>query len=154
MANYMQHAAGKLIDLVTPEARRRKSGLSKPQAQTSITYDYISSDSSDSFVLGRAGLGKLGSTALLGTSTVEVTGVLNVEIMMRASEWKMLLGHSVALLLLKQVCDMAVPLNMNFRMYFSGLPEERTFVVRFIERARKTDRKQVLLGVTSALGTS
>jgi hypothetical protein len=147
------YAARTLFNLRARQESRPRGRPSDAQARAWICYDQMASDSAGGFLLGSAGDGMLDSHSLLGNSAMEVTSVLGIEIMIRLAEWEMLVGQGMALIHFMAVCDLAIPLNMNYRIHFAVDPEDWSFkLASDRETAGAGLGGQAVLGINSALG--
>jgi hypothetical protein len=154
VAAYMEYAVRVLFEMMRRGRHNTEWCPSEARVNLSISHEYMLTDSFNGFVLGYDDKSVLNAHAVLGTSTSEAVPRLDMAIEISLIEWKMLNEQPAFLVFLAKACDLAVPLNCNYRVYFRVHPDD--WIFRLPERSRLDERADAcsILGVNSALGSA
>ena len=153
IATFLAYAARALLGLIGAGPCVGAPEYRLPEVSISVSREYMLSDGSDAFVVGRDERSRLNSGTLLGVSATSATALLDIEMKVSALEWDMLMGEKSALLDLILACDLVVPLAMNFRVFFSAHPEDWSFRLPSHAEPAEIKRTRPILGITSALAS-
>jgi hypothetical protein len=104
-------------------------------------------------VLGRAGRCEVGKSLMLGDGAAEATPRFDVTVSLTAAQLKQLRARPDVLRRMLDAFGAAVPLHIDYRVYFSVTLADRTFrLVPLGKKPKSGDDHLPLLGITTALG--
>jgi len=142
----LEYAANTLFEMLRGDTGVKSSETESAEARASIVHEEICGHFSRQFALGRSNeFSQLNANAVLGNSAAAMTPLLNIELAISLKEWNMLSSNPLALVSFHSVCDLMVPLNLNFRISFIAKLKEGSFALPVT--AQTTDMESVNLPV-------
>jgi hypothetical protein len=148
---YMEHVARTLFEMIGPAGWGSTAGRSRALAHVSVGGETMTAAPADCFTLGIEGHSEINRSVILGETVSERIPRLDIEFVIGLGEWEMLERRDDALDMLMQAVDLAVPVHMNFKMFFRIHQDEGVFTLP--PAGGHVDSGSVpVLGVNSILG--
>lgn len=149
---YMEYASRVLLEMIGPGGWGTATHTSRAVATVTVGGDTMTAEPSDVFVLGREGRSEINRSMILGETVSERIPRLDIELTIGLTEWEMLEARDEALDMLMRAVDLAVPVHMNYKIFFMIHSDEGVFTLP--QRAGKHIETASLpmLGINSILG--
>jgi hypothetical protein len=149
---YAGYAAGVIFRLMGQGFSRQEGAPGIPRARASCSHENVFSEPMAGFTCGRSGRDRLASESVLGTAAAAKVPVLDLTLVIHLAEWELLMASASVLVDLMTALDLAVPLNMNFRVYLALYSKDRTSRIEGVCGPDEFEAPSSLLGVSLALG--
>ena len=89
----------------------------------------MTAEPSDCFILGIEGRSEINRSMILGETVSEMIPRLDIELIIGLPEWEMLEKRDEALDMLMKAVDLAVPMHMNYKIFFRIHQDEGVFTL-------------------------
>ena len=149
---YMEHISGTLFEMIGHGGWGTATETSRAIAHVSVGGETMTVEPADLFVLGREGRSEINRSMILGETVSERIPRLDIELIIGLAEWEMLERRDEALDMLMKAVDLAVPMHMNYKIFFRIHQDEGVFTLPPRAGKRVDSASVPLLGVNSILG--